>query len=475
MVSKLLRIAGALGIVAGITFVYARILPVNSTTVALTLLLGVLGVATLWGLVEATVASLAGMLAFNFFFLPPVGTFTIADPQNWVALAAFLIVSVVASHLSTSAKHRAVESARRQREMERLYELSRSLMLTGTQSAVAGEISYQIATVFDLAGCAFFDRAADRVYRAGPTEVPVPDAKLRDAAVQGTAHHDSATGVMILPVSLGGPPVGSLAILGQSVSDTALHSIANLAAIDLERARAQEVTSRAEAARQNEELKSAILDALAHEFKTPLTSTKAAVSAMLDTGCTETQRELLTIVNEETDRLTSMVTEAIQLARIEAGDVRLEKSLHLVPRLVSSALKNLDSALEGRRVEMEFPDHLPAVFVDAGLIGLAIRQLTDNALKYSPPNSPITFRAQEQGESVIISLADRGSGIPPDEQPRLFEKFYRGRHFAGRVAGTGMGLTIAREIVEAHGGKIWFESQPGTGSEFFFSLEAAKP
>jgi two-component system sensor histidine kinase KdpD len=461
--------AGALGTIGLITVCYVRVASVNSTTVALTFLMAILGIATVWGLPEAIVASIAAVMCFNYFFLPPVSTFTIADPQNWVALVTFLVTSVVASQLSARAKRRAMEATRGQHEMERLYALSRNLML-GSEEHVGGRISYQIVQVFDAQGVALYDRSADVVYRAGSQDVPMPDERLRDAAVQGTEFHDAEAGTTVLPIRLGGEPIVSLAITGGGVSDTALHSIANLAAIELERARAQQVAARAEAARQNDELKATLLDALAHDFKTPLTSMKAAITAVLADAVEGAQKELLTVANEETDRLTSMVSEAIQMARIEAGDVRLEKSPRAVGQLVESALRKLESLLEGRAVRMDIADEVPPVEADADLAALAIRQVVDNALKYSPPGSPIVIRARQEDESVVVGIADLGPGVPEGEQSRIFEKFYRGRHGASTIPGTGMGLPIAREIIHAHGGRIWVESRGGKGSEFFIAL-----
>jgi len=389
-----------------------------------------------------------------------------------VALFVFVVTSIVASQLSASAKRRAMEATRRQHEMERLYALSRGLMLLDNRSVAAGQVAYQIAQVFGLPGVALFDRERDRVYRAGPQDVPVSDAKLRDAAVQGTAFHQPAANISVLPVSLGGAPIGSLAIPGGAISDTALHAIANLAAIAVERARAQELATRAEVARQNEELKSTLLDALAHEFNTPLTSIKAAASAMLaENGAP--QNELLTVIEEETDRLNSLVTEAIQMARIEAGNVRLEKAPQAVAELVFSALNKLKLLLEDREVRVELSEHLPTVLADAELVGLALRQLVTNALKYSNPESPIILRARAEEGWVTISVKDYGPGIPEAELTRIFERFYRVTDRAGRIPGAGMGLTIAREIVAAHGGKIWVESRAGQGSEFFFTLPCA--
>ncbi len=224
-------------------------------------------------------SSVVGMLCFNFFFLPPVGTLTIADPENWVALLAFLVTAVVASHPSASVKKRAFEAIRRQQEVERLYELSRSLMPLNKQSPMAEEIADRIAQVCGLPGVAIFDRTRDRADRTDPTNQFISDSKLRDIALQGTVLHDSLSKLSVLPLNLGGKSIGSLAILGASISETAVNAIGNLAAIAVERAHAEEAASRMEAARQNEEVKSMLLDALAHEFKTPLTSIKAAASS----------------------------------------------------------------------------------------------------------------------------------------------------------------------------------------------------
>src|SRR5215471_17820834 len=182
MLRQIFRIPGSLLIVASIIFVYRSVIDVNTTTVALTLLLAILGMATLWGLTEAIIASVAGMLCFNFFFLPPVGTLTIADPQNWVALFAFLVTSVAGSELSARAKRRAVEAMKRQQEMERLYELSRNLLLLDQQSPAGSQVATRILQVFDLPGVAVYDREEDKVYRAGVPDMPVSDGRLRDTA-----------------------------------------------------------------------------------------------------------------------------------------------------------------------------------------------------------------------------------------------------------------------------------------------------
>ena len=468
-IQTLIRICGTLLIVAGITYAYFFIFnEANSTTIAMTFLLATLGIATAWGLLEAIVASVAGAVCFNFFFLPPLFTFYLADPQNWVALFAFLVTAVVASQLSTSVKQRAFEATRQREEMERLYELSRALMLVDERSATAGQISQRIAQAFEVDGVAVFDRVTDQVYRTGTIDLPISDIKLRDAALQNTASYDAAANLSVLPLSLGHEPVGSLAIYGGSMSDTALQAIGNLAATTMERELAEATTRRMEAARENEAMKSMLLDALAHEFKTPLTSIKAAASSILDEG-PPAQKELITVIEEETDRLDSLVSETIRMAQIEAGDFHLERRSQRVGDLITAALQKLRILLEDRQIWVEMGE-LPEVMADAELIGLTIRQLLTNALKYANPESPIVIRAQAAEGVVTISVKDFGPGISPKDQKRIFEKYYRVKDNTDRIPGTGMGLAIARNIVEAHGGKIWVESVLGQGSEFHFTL-----
>jgi two-component system, OmpR family, sensor histidine kinase KdpD len=467
---RLVRIGVTLLIVAGITSFYFFIFEeANNTTVAMTLLLAILGIATGWGFPEAIVASVAGVLCLNFFFLPPLFTLTVADAQNWVALFAFLITAGVASRLSTKAKQRTFEATRRRDEMERLYELSRVLMLRDEESPIASQIAQRIAQVFEVKGVAVFDRGTDRTYRAGAIDHAISDIRLKDAALQGTAFDDSQLNLSVLPLSLGREPVGSLAIYDGSMSDTAAQAMANLAAIVMERALAETVARRMEAARQNEAMKSMLLDALAHEFKTPLTSIKAAASSILDAG-PSAQQELITVIDEESDRLDSLVSETIRMARIEAGDFRLDAQAHDVHKLITAALQKLRILIEDREVHIEADRNLPRVMADSELIGLTIRQLLTNALKYTNPESAIVLRAHADNGTVRISVKDSGPGIAPKDRQRIFEKYYRVKDDGDGIPGTGMGLAIARNIVEAHGGKIWVESMVGQGSEFFFTL-----
>jgi two-component system, OmpR family, sensor histidine kinase KdpD len=470
-----LRLFLALSLVAAITFVFFRLIHVNATSAGFFYLVAILVIATVGGLVEATAASIFAMLCFNFFFFPPIGTFTIADPQNWVALFAFFTTALTASQLSDRLKRQRKEALDRQREMERLYVLSRAILLTDTTQPTAKQIANQIANAFECPAVALYDRSANEVYLAGPEAFPNIDAKLRESAIRSSVIREDDGEILITPIRLGGEPIGSLALTHVFLSDAALQSMLNLVAVGLVKARAQEEVNRAQVARQSEELKSTLLDALAHEFKTPLTSIKAVTTDLLsnpDESLSQQQRGLIAIADEGADRLDRLVSEAIQLARIEGGKFQLNREVHFPSSLISAALRQTKPHTDGRDFKLQVENDLPLVFVDAQLIVLMIAHLIDNAAKYSRPGSPILIGAKANEKNVIICVTDQGPGISEDEQTRIFDKFYRGSR-GQHLKGTGMGLAIAREIIRAHGEEIWVTSNPDQGSEFCFSLPVA--
>lgn len=263
--------------------------------------------------------------------------------------------------------------------------------------------------------------------------------------------------------------MGSLALVGSPPSEHIVRAIVNLVAITIEKARAMEDASHAEAARQSEVLKAALLDSLAHDIKTPLTSIKAAVTTLLGISG-ENQHELLSIINEEADRLNHLAAEVIEMARIEAGRLHLEKTAVSAATLIDHTLDAFAGPLQSRRVSVEIGEGLPDAAADAELILSVVKQLVENALKYSPPGSPLAVSAQSKGGKIVIGVADGGPGIEENERFRIFEKFYRGRARRYDTKGTGMGLAIAKGIVEAHGERIWVESEPGHGAAFYFTL-----
>lgn len=471
---RFLRLIGVLAVIAAVSAIDFRLLHLNSATAGFSFLLLVLGVATRMGLRSSVAASVASMLAYNFFFLPPIGTFTIADPQNWVALFVFLATAVTASHLSSSARRKAEEAALREREVQRMYELSRAVMLRDTGRGLADQITQKISELFGVEDVAFYERESDAVYRSAASVSRLKENLLREVARTGASWQDAASSALIVPIRLGGPHLGSLGVAGTSnISEVALQAIAQLIAIALERARAQDVALRAEATQQNEQLKSTLLDALAHEFKTPLTSIKAAATAVLARGTlNDMEQDLLTVVDEEADRLTSLVTEAIEIARIGSAPVRLRREPYSAAKLIQSAIAHLRRLREARVLEVAIQPGLPVIEIDPRLSELALRQLLNNAVQYSPSSSPIQVKAEGQSDAIIIRVWNAGPPIPKAEQSLIFEKFYRARDVRATLPGTGMGLAIAREIIEAHGGRIWLQSDAGTGTQFSFTLPA---
>jgi two-component system sensor histidine kinase KdpD len=240
----------------------------------------------------------------------------------------------------------------------------------------------------------------------------------------------------------------------------------------MERSRALAAANQAEVAWQSDQLKSTLLDAIAHEFKTPLTSIKAAATALLETPLTAnpSHKELVTIVDEEADRLGRLVTEAIQMAHIDAGRVSLNRKLESAGDIVAHAIAAVNSTIGEHALKIDVPASLPRVEADAELIELALRLILDNAIKYSPPASPITIQARLANNRLVLGVHSEGPGISEADQPKIFSKFYRAPLTSGNVPGTGMGLAIARDIVQAHQGQIWVDSSPGQGAEFCLSL-----
>jgi len=471
MLAKFLRFAASL-LLVGAVLACDRGLRVNATTAALSLLLAILGISAQFGLGEALVASVVAMLGFNLLFLPPIGKLTIQEPQNWVALAAFLVTATTASQLSARARRRAAEAEARQVEIERLYALVQSMMLTGSARKTIREFVNRVVQVFGCTAAAFYHRPTDEFVRSGPESKLVTDHELLAESEVDEPSVDLIRNVALAPVRLGGRPLGSMALIGSPPSEQMVHAISNLIAIAIEKARALEDASHAEAARQSEVLKSALLDSLAHDIKTPLTSIKAAVTSLLGSA-PGADRELLTIINEEADRLNRLAAEVVEMARIEAGKLHLDKQPVAVAELISSALSDLAAPLKGRPLKLRVPHELPAAEADRDFAAQVLKQFVENALKYSPEASPLEISAELKSGKIVIGVGDHGPGIEENERPLIFDKFYRGRRHRFDTKGTGMGLAIAKGIVEAHGERIWVESEPGQGAVFYFSLAAS--
>ena len=458
--------------IAVVTTVAYR-LHVNQTTVALMFLVMVLLTSAYWGLRYALVMAVIATAAFNFFFLPPVGTFTIADPQNWVALFAFLVTALVASNLAERARREAEGAKQRRREVERLYGLSQRLLASENALELLNALPQYVKETFSVGSVVAMATDHPTVYRSS-LDAQFEEGVLRSTLLRGEPI--TQRGVSYVPLRLGMRTVGALGIAGAELSRETLDALGSLAGLAIERVRAMEALSKNRAEQEHERLRAALLDSVTHEFRTPLTSIKASVTTLLSGATLDDsgRRDLLTVIDEETDRLNRLVGEASEMAQLDSGMFKLDLQPHSIQDALRPALEDAAPTLEKHSVEVFVPPDLPKVRMDVQRIREVLMHLLENAGKYSSNGIPIKITSDVKGDKLVTSVADRGPGIDSFEQSLIFEKFYRGQHQRYTAPGTGMGLAIAKVIVEAHGGTIGVVSQLGSGSVFSFSLPIAK-
>lgn len=466
------RYAFVVAVIAAITAVDFK-LHVNPTTVALMFLVAVLLASAYWGLRYAVVLAAGATAAFNFFFLPPIKTFTIADPQNWVALFAFLITALVASNLAERARREAERAKQRRRDVERLYDLSQRLLASENVLELMNALPMYVQETFSVGSVAVMAADHATVYRSS-LEAVFDETVLRSTLLRGEPITQG--GVSYVPLRLGMRTVGALGVTGDDLSRETLDALGSLAGLAIERARALEALSKNRAEQEHERLRTALLDSVTHEFRTPLTSIKASVTTLLSGAALDElgSRELLTVIDEETDRLNRLVGEASEMAQLDAGMFKLDLQPHSIRDALEPALLDATPSLENHPVEVFASETLPKVRMDVQRIREVLMHLLENAGKYSDPGVPIKVSSEVNGDKLVTSVADRGPGIDSFEQSLIFEKFYRGQHQRYTAPGTGMGLAIAKVIVEAHGGAIGVVSQLGSGSVFSFSLPIDK-
>lgn len=466
--------AVAFGALIGIVTVYHRWFHVNPTTVALTLLLFILILAAYWGLRYAVVISVTATAIYNFFFLPPIDTFTVADPQNWLALFAFLATAIIASRLSERARNEASEARARQRELEVLLRLSREMLQTETVATLVSSVPAAVASVTTARFGMLYLLDGGQIYQAGAdgiSEVEIPHLHHLATTLSGAKREDDE---MHVPIRTGAKPRGLLLLRSATLSVETAEAIGSLISLSLDRAQAVEGTAKEQAAKEAEQLRALIIDSITHELRTPLTSIKGAATALLgDAGTQQAERhELLSIIDEESDRLNRLVSEAVEMARLDARQIQMHLRLVNVFRLVANARETCKWVEDQHPIHVEVPEELE-VRADPAMIEKVICNLLENAAKYSAAGTPIKISAEQRLKEVAISVADRGAGIEPTEQGLVFERFYRSRTHSNGIPGTGMGLPISRSIIVAHGGNISLTSELGRGSVFTMTLPAA--
>jgi two-component system, OmpR family, sensor histidine kinase KdpD len=426
----------AVAAITGLIFPLREIASAESTGVAY--LLAVLLVATYWGVWLGLFTSILSAAAFNYFHLPPTGRFTIADSENWVALCVFLVAAVVASTVAELARSRAVEAEHRRREADLAAELARVLLGGASVSDALGDASARLADALGL------ERA----------EIVL----------------DAAEGERAYELHSGGRRIGTLIVSGRIPSATAARlaehvvpGLEALLAVALERDRLQAEVVETRALRRSDEVKTALLQTVSHDLRTPLTAIVTAGSALAEGELSRTDREELgRAIVAESERLTALVEKVLDLSRLQAGAAEPRREWVAIDEILRETAAHLDPT--GAQFSFALDRELPMIRADGVQLERAFENLLENAARYSGAET-VSVRARVVGGQLKIRIVDRGPGIPPEELARVFEAFYRGSALDGHT-GSGLGLAIVKGFVEANGGKVWAESLPGQGTSF---------
>jgi two-component system sensor histidine kinase KdpD len=467
---------------------------VTITNLAMVYLLGIVAVAWHLGRGPAILASFLAVMAFDFFLVPPVLTFAVADTQYLFTFLVMLLVALVIGTLTARLRAAAATSQLRERRTASLHALSRKLASTRGQAAILQAMVEHIADVFECQVVALLPDARGKleVRAARPAEFEL-DAKehgvaqwaydLGQLAGLGT---DTLPGAQALyvPLLASRGPAGSLGLKPahpeRLLIPEQLHLLEALtqqAALSLEIDRLSEEGRQQQVQIETERLRSALLSSVSHDLRTPLTAITTAASSLLETNdqpSGNSRRELLRTIYEESDRLTVQVNNLLEMTRLEAGTLKIRKELQPLEETVGAACQRLERQLSGRQLSIAIPPDLPMVPADGVLLEQVLFNLLENATKYTPPGSPLEIAARKVESAVLVEVADRGTGLGEDEEERIFEKFYRGQRH-GATGGAGLGLSICRGIVLAHGGRIWAGNRPGGGAVFSFTLPLDAP
>jgi two-component system sensor histidine kinase KdpD len=457
------------------------------------------------GLWAGVVSAVLGFLAFDVLFIPPYLTLSVADRDHVLALFVYLGVAAVTARLVSGLRERTEEAERESRRSAMLAELNAALIGGITLEAILDRIAERVVTIYGAHGCrvlvygedgelgagAFFPESigpdVDRTGLslaawAATNRQPVGRSRRGGRIIERVRAATSATlgsDVLYLPIMTNERVAGVLEAIGRPGNavfrredERTLTTFVDQAALALERARLSAEAAQAAALARSDELKSALLAAVSHELRTPLASIKASATSLLDHSVTwdaETRHDFLTAIDEETDRLTLMVNNLLDLSRIEGGALRPQKDWYDVDELIADVGERFAARTAGHSVTITIEPDLPSLRFDYVQIAQVLVNLLENAVKYTPSGAPITIAARRVPGAIEISVHDAGPGIPVEHQQRLFDKFYRAPSPTA-ASGSGIGLAISKGLVEAHGGQISVESEPGSGSTFRFTL-----
>ena len=441
--------------------------------VDLVFLTAVVGVAVRYGLLPSLVASVVASLCYNFFFLPPIYTFTIADPTNVAAFVFFIIVAVIVSHVAARSRTEAVIAHGRVRTVESLYAFSRKLAGVGTMDDVLWATAYQTALMLKVRVVLLLPERGSIAVKAGyPPEDTLDEADLAAANWAWTNNHAAGRGSdtlpgakrLFLPMRTGRGAIGIVGIDSDKPGPLLtpdqrrlLDALIDQSALAIERVSLVGDLERAKRTAETDRLRSALLTSISHDLKTPLAAVLGTAGTLRDLSgqLTETQkRDLLATIVDESERLNRFIANLLDMTRLESGAVVPNTSLHDPGEIVGTALNRAAKILARHRVEVDLAAGLPMLELDAVLFEQVLFNLLDNAAKYAPPDTTIRIRGWRDGESVCLQVMDEGDGIPPADLERIFDKFYRAQKGDHVRAGTGLGLAISRGFVEALHGTI---------------------
>jgi two-component system, OmpR family, sensor histidine kinase KdpD len=464
-----------------------------ATNLAMIYLGGVVAVAMRCSRRVSVTVSFVSVAAFDFFCVPPYLTFAVSDYQYVFTFAMMLIVALVISAQTARLREHAGQAAVRQARTEALYRLSSKLAAETRVFEAARAAAALAEEVFGARVVMFLPEDGQLSFRRRTSDhLPVPPSE--EAVAQWVFDHGHKAGLrtdtlpgataLYLPLRGARQTFGVLAVLPDPENrifapeqQHLLEVFASQTALAIERTMSQRAEEETRVHMQTEQMRSSLLSAMSHDLRTPLASITGAASTLRSQGDrlpAETKQELLESISDEAARLSRLVGNLLDMTRFEAGGVELRRDLYPLEEIVGTVLQRMEPQLEGRVVSTDLAENLPPealpimVFVDDVLLGQVLWNLLENAAKYTPPGSPIDLAAFEDNATVIIELRDRGPGVPPGDEERIFEKFYRGK--SEKVRGAGLGLPICRAIVEAHCGTIRALAREGGGTTFRVSL-----
>jgi two-component system sensor histidine kinase KdpD len=444
-------------------------LQTNLLTMGLLYLLAVVAVASFFGFGQASVVSIVAVLLLDYYFEPPLFSFVVESPSLFVALVTFEVTALVIGRLQGREIQIARDAASHRSGMEHLYELSRSSLLLDLRQPPGPQLCVLIHRIFALRAVALFDANLGRQDAMGDWDASEENL-AKECFLRDASHDDGSTQAWQRVLRAGPRPVGALVLRGK-LSPLVVDALASLAAIAIDRYQWFEKEERAENAKKSEQLRAAVMDALAHEFKTPLTAVQTASSGLLELGgLTESQCNLVTLIDGEAVRLNKLCTRLLKAAKLEAQQVGLDTAEVNVLDLVSGVLAVHSPEPQRNNVEVAVEDPLLTVRADRGLLEMILSQYVDNARKYSTAGTPIKVAARASRREVLISVHNFGPTIRIEDRDRIFERFYRSPELKDSVPGTGIGLSVVRKAAEAHRGHVWVISDDQSGTTFSLSL-----